>query len=57
MAKQKKDGDKVWDANMILDDGGDLTEMVHKDFPELLNDIHGISVFPLRGTEWLRKSC
>jgi adenosylhomocysteinase len=39
----EKDGDKVWDANMILDDGGDLTEMVHNDFPTLLNDIHGIS--------------
>ena len=39
----EKDGDKVWDANMILDDGGDLTEMVHNDFPALLNDIHGIS--------------
>lgn len=39
----EKDGNEVWDANMILDDGGDLTEMVHKDFPELLNAIHGIS--------------
>lgn len=39
----EKDGDKVWDANMILDDGGDLTEMVHNDFPEMLAAIHGIS--------------
>ena len=39
----EKDSDKVWNANMILDDGGDLTEMVHTRFPELLNDIHGIS--------------
>ena len=39
----EKDGDKVWDANMILDDGGDLTEMVHNKYPELLKDIHGIS--------------
>ncbi len=29
--------------NMILDDGGDLTAMVHERFPELLADIHGIS--------------
>jgi len=29
--------------NMILDDGGDLTEMVHTKFPELLADIKGIS--------------
>ncbi|WP_300433424.1 adenosylhomocysteinase [uncultured Thalassolituus sp.] len=39
----EKDTDQVWDANMILDDGGDLTEMVHKDFPEMLASIHGIS--------------
>jgi len=37
-----KDG-QVWDANMILDDGGDLTAMVHEKYPELLNDIHGIT--------------
>ncbi|GAB1262842.1 adenosylhomocysteinase [Aurantivibrio plasticivorans] len=39
----EKDGSEVWDANMILDDGGDLTEMVHTKYPALLNDIHGIS--------------
>ena len=41
--RAEKDSDKVWNANMILDDGGDLTEMVHTRFPALLNDIHGIS--------------
>jgi len=34
---------KPWDANMVLDDGGDLTEMLHDKYPEMLNDIHGIS--------------
>ncbi len=29
--------------NMILDDGGDLTQYVHEKHPELLKDIHGIS--------------
>lgn len=29
--------------NMILDDGGDLTAMVHDKFPELLRNIRGIS--------------
>lgn len=29
--------------NMILDDGGDLTALVHEEYPELLNDIRGIS--------------
>ena len=34
---------KPWNANMILDDGGDLTEMVHNKYPELLEQIHGIT--------------
>ncbi|MCY4381323.1 MAG: adenosylhomocysteinase [Proteobacteria bacterium] len=37
-----KDG-KLWDATMLLDDGGDLTEMVHQDFPEMLPGLHGVS--------------
>ena len=37
-----KDGEP-WDANMILDDGGDLTHMVHTKYPEMLETIHGIS--------------
>ena len=32
-----------WDANMILDDGGDLTAMVHEKYPEVLDNIHGIT--------------
>ncbi len=32
-----------WAANMVLDDGGDLTEILHTRFPDLLNGIHGIS--------------
>jgi adenosylhomocysteinase len=34
---------KPWSANMVLDDGGDLTQMLHEKYPEMLNDIHGIS--------------
>jgi adenosylhomocysteinase len=37
-----KDG-KPWDANMILDDGGDLTSMVYNKYPQLLENIHGIT--------------
>ena len=37
-----KDG-KPWDANMLLDDGGDLTAMVHEKYPEMLDNIHGIT--------------
>jgi adenosylhomocysteinase len=32
-----------WDANMILDDGGDLTAMLHEKYPNMLDSIHGIS--------------
>jgi len=32
-----------WDANMILDDGGDLTAMAHEKYPEILEKIHGIT--------------
>ena len=37
-----KDG-VPWDANMILDDGGDLTQMVHDKYPDMLTKIHGIT--------------
>nr|WP_029249730.1 adenosylhomocysteinase [Microbulbifer agarilyticus] len=39
----EKDGSDVWDANMILDDGGDLTQLCHEKYPGLLDRIHGIS--------------
>lgn len=41
--KAGKDSDKLWDANMILDDGGDLTQLAHEKFPEILQSIHGIT--------------
>jgi adenosylhomocysteinase len=37
-----KDG-KPWDCNMILDDGGDLTGMIHEKYPQMLDKIHGIT--------------
>ena len=36
-------GPDGWAPNMILDDGGDLTKLVHEKHPELLNDIKGLS--------------
>ena len=36
-------GTDGWRPNMILDDGGDLTTMMHQDYPELLADIKGLS--------------
>lgn len=34
---------KSWDANMLLDDGGDLTAMVHQHYPKMLERMHGIT--------------
>lgn len=36
-------GPNGWLPNMILDDGGDLTRVIHEDYPELLDGIKGIS--------------
>jgi len=36
-------GPDGWTPNMILDDGGDLTLVMHEKFPELLEDIKGLS--------------
>jgi adenosylhomocysteinase len=32
-----------WTPNMVLDDGGDATKILHDEYPELLKDIRGIS--------------
>jgi adenosylhomocysteinase len=37
-----KDG-KPWDANVLLDDGGDLTAMAHEKYPQMLDNVHGIT--------------
>ncbi len=37
-----KDG-KPWNANLLLDDGGDLTQRIHEAYPEMLKHMHGIS--------------
>lgn len=38
----RKDGE-LWDANMILDDGGDLTLLIHDKYPQMLDNVHGIT--------------
>ncbi|MFC3092620.1 adenosylhomocysteinase [Alteromonas sediminis] len=37
-----KDG-QPWEANMVLDDGGDLTAMLHDKYPQVLEAVHGIT--------------
>lgn len=34
---------KIWTPNMILDDGGDLTVLMHEEYPELMKDVKGLS--------------
>jgi len=41
--------------NMILDDGGDLTNLVHDKYPELMKDIHGVSEETTTGVHNLYK--
>lgn len=36
-------GAKNWRPNLLIDDGGDLTQMIHNKFPELLPEIRGVS--------------
>jgi len=40
---QTIEGPDGWRPNMILDDGGDLTQLMHERTPELLDDVRGIS--------------
>ena len=40
---QTLEGPDGWKPNMILDDGGDLTAVMHEKRPELLKDIRGLS--------------
>ena len=37
-----KDGEP-WNANMVLDDGGDLTALLHQKYPQVLDNVHGIT--------------
>ena len=41
--EQTLTGPSGWKPNMILDDGGDATQIIHEKYPELLEDIRGLS--------------
>ena len=41
--KQTIEGPEDWEPNMILDDGGDLTKIIHEQYPKLLENIKGLS--------------
>jgi adenosylhomocysteinase len=36
-------GPEGWTPNMILDDGGDLTVLMHDEYPELMKEVKGLS--------------
>ena len=36
-------GDPDWRPNLLLDDGGDLTVVMHEKYPELMVDVRGLS--------------
>jgi len=46
---------KPWNANMILDDGGDLTMKIHNEYPNMLKKIHGISEETTTGVKRLEE--
>ena len=41
--EQTLTGPDGWKPNMILDDGGDATAIMHEKYPELLDDVRGLS--------------
>ena len=53
--KQTIEGKKDWEANMLLDDGGDLTAIMHNDYKNLLTNIKGVSEETTTGIKALNK--
>jgi adenosylhomocysteinase len=49
-----KDG-QPWGANMVLDDGGDLTLMLHEKYPAMLSKIHGVTEETTTGVHRLQE--
>src|SRR5580700_1044450 len=47
-------GPDGWTPNMILDDGGDLTLLMHQKYPEMLADVRGVSEETTTGVHRLR---
>ena len=53
--KQTIEAKKDWKPNMLLDDGGDLTALMHKEYSELLKNIKGLSEETTTGIKALKK--
>ncbi|MBM3630341.1 MAG: adenosylhomocysteinase [Alphaproteobacteria bacterium] len=48
-------GKKEWKPNMLLDDGGDLTAIMHKDYKHLMKEIRGVTEETTTGIKALNK--
>ena len=53
--EQTLEGPGGWKPNMILDDGGDATKIIHEKFPDLLVDIKGLSEETTTGVHRLKE--
>ena len=53
--KQTIEGNKNWKPNLILDDGGDLTALMHKAYADLLKSVKGVSEETTTGVLALKK--
>jgi len=53
--KQTIEAKKGWTPNMLLDDGGDLTALMHKEYKNLLKDVKGVSEETTTGVKALIK--
>ncbi|GEK47794.1 adenosylhomocysteinase [Bisbaumannia pacifica] len=53
--EQTVGGPDGWTPNLVLDDGGDLTQLLHERFPERLEAIHGISEETTTGVHRLQE--
>ncbi len=53
--KQTIEAKKEWKPNMLLDDGGDLTAVMHKDYKDLLKNVKGLSEETTTGIKALKK--
>jgi len=53
--KQTIEGKKDWKPNMLLDDGGDLTAVMHKEYKDLLKSVKGLSEETTTGIKALKK--
>ena len=53
--RQTIEGNKKWKPNLILDDGGDLTALMHNEYKDLLKSVKGVSEETTTGVKALLK--